>query len=273
MRIPLLIVISSLLASACAPAVVSAPVSRTPIYPGFDAWRYPGDDLMVEWRRSSPYRWVGYYLPSPCHRAETFAGRRQFLTQTGWGVAVIYVGQQLFEDQTPAEITESTVCSSALLTAERGVADGDDAVARTRAEGFPPGTVIFLDIERVGRIPPELITYYHAWLRTILADGTYRPGTYAHSSNASGLYTVAQRVLQEEGEHSFLDRWRDRLHTRFVSRRRRISIHAHLAGSSRCLPQLGRPHSRHRRERGPQSVSVGPGEPLIARSATACNRP
>jgi hypothetical protein len=206
MKITPIFVVAGLLTAACVP-VVSAPVSRGPIYPGFDAWRYPGDDLMTGWRRSSPYRWVGYYLPAPCHRADTFTGKRQFLTAAGWGIAVIYVGQQVFEGETPAEITESTVCSSALLTADRGTADGNDAVARTRAEGFPPGSVVFLDIERVERIPPELITYYHAWLRAVLADGTYRPGTYAHSSNASGLYTVAQRVLQEVGISESIPFW------------------------------------------------------------------
>ncbi len=200
------LIAAGLLAAACAPSV-SLPAADRPTYPGFDTWRYPGDDVMDEWRRSSPYRWVGYYLPSPCHRAESFVGKRRFLAQSGWGIAVIYVGQQLFEGETPAEITESTVCSSALLTAERGVIDANDAIARTSAEGFPPGSIIYLDVERVSRIPPELITYYDAWLRTVLADGTFRPGTYAHIANASGLYTVAQRLLESQGMGDSIPFW------------------------------------------------------------------
>jgi hypothetical protein len=138
------------------PLPMPAPDDR-PVYPGFDTWRYPGDDLMADWRRTSPYRWVGYYLPAPCHRSESFSGKREFLTRSGWGIAAIYVGQQTFDGQTPAEITETTVCSSRLLTAERGAADGRDAVARMQAEGFPAGSVVFLDIERMESIRPEMV--------------------------------------------------------------------------------------------------------------------
>src|SRR3982750_3325429 len=40
-------------------------------YMGFDTGAYPGDDAMRAWRTGdSPYRWAGYYLPSPCHQDE-----------------------------------------------------------------------------------------------------------------------------------------------------------------------------------------------------------
>jgi hypothetical protein len=171
----------------------------TGIYPGFDTWRYPGDDFMITWREHSPYRWVGYYLPAPCHRSTSFSGKRAFLNRTGWGIAVLYVGQQTFDGQTPAEITESTVCSSLLLTAERGALDGRDAIARAQEEGFPAGSVIYLDVERMNRIDPRMVEYYQAWLRTVLADGRYRPGTYAHIANASGLFNIAENVMQQSG--------------------------------------------------------------------------
>jgi hypothetical protein len=193
-------------AAGCGVQVVP-PVAERAIFPGFDTWRYPGDDLMVEWRQSSPYRWVGYYLPAPCHRSESFSGKRQFLAQSGWGIAVLYVGQQTFDGQTPAEITETTVCSSRLLTSERGVIDGRDAISRSQAEGFPPGSVIFLDVERMERIPPEMVDYYQSWLRTVVEDGRYRPGTYAHLANAAGLYTLAQTVLQQVGGESEIPFW------------------------------------------------------------------
>jgi hypothetical protein len=179
----------------------------TPVYPGFDTWRYPGDDVMNSWRQSSPYRWVGYYLPSPCHRDPSFSGRRTFLSGTGWGIAVIYVGQQTFDGQQPAEVTQSTVCSSALLTAARGVIDGQDAIASAASEGFPEGTVIYLDIERMARITPQMVEYYESWLRTVSADGRYSVGTYAHVANAAAFYNVAQTLVHGTGVETSIPFW------------------------------------------------------------------
>src|SRR6476646_2782176 len=62
---------------------------------GFDTSKYPGDDAMQAWRDDGSYEWVGYYLPSaPCHRDASWSGKREQLTQMGWGLAVVYVGQQ-----------------------------------------------------------------------------------------------------------------------------------------------------------------------------------
>src|SRR5205807_1680742 len=56
---------------------------------------YPGDDAMQAWRDDGSFEWVGYYLPStPCHRDASWAGKREQLSQMGWGLAVVYVGQQ-----------------------------------------------------------------------------------------------------------------------------------------------------------------------------------
>ncbi|MEX2583877.1 MAG: glycoside hydrolase domain-containing protein [Gemmatimonadota bacterium] len=193
----------ALLGLAGCGGVLPTPSIELLAHPGFDTWRYPGDELMNSWRGASPYRWIGYYLPSPCHRDASFSGKRPFLTQTGWGIAVLYVGQQTFEGEPPAELTESTLCSSILLTAERGEADGRDAVQRAAVEGFPAGTTIFLDIERMQNVAPAMISYYESWLRTVIADGRYRPGTYAHLSNAAALYTIAQRVVGPDRQVPF----------------------------------------------------------------------
>jgi hypothetical protein len=66
---------------------------------GFDTYAYPGDEAMKAWRQEegAPYEWVGYYLPSaPCHKGESWAGKRETLGDMGWGLAVIYVGQQVW---------------------------------------------------------------------------------------------------------------------------------------------------------------------------------
>src|SRR5690348_17876916 len=62
---------------------------------GFDTGIYPGDAALRAWRDSgAPYEWAGYYLPSPCHPDQSWSGKRETLTSLGYGVAVLYVGQQ-----------------------------------------------------------------------------------------------------------------------------------------------------------------------------------
>src|SRR5688572_30839896 len=65
---------------------------------GFDTYAYPGDEVMRAWRHKDvPYEWVGYYLPAPCHDGTTWVGKRERLAAMGWGMAVIYVGQQTWD--------------------------------------------------------------------------------------------------------------------------------------------------------------------------------
>src|SRR5215217_6534803 len=78
---------------APAPAPVQGP-NAAGAFAGFDTGLYPGDDALRAWRQSSPYLWVGYYLPAPCHRDVSWSGKRDRLIQMGWGTAVIYLGQQ-----------------------------------------------------------------------------------------------------------------------------------------------------------------------------------
>lgn len=208
---------------------------------GFDTYAYPGDAAMAAWRDESvPYEWVGYYLEAPCHKDDSWSGKRQKLTDQGWGIAVIYVGQQTWGG-TPGKaqvhtryITKYVMktvrvrgkkvrrrmsrkvairvvveprarpgssCNKELVSSGRGAADGADAIARAESEGFPHGTTIFLNIERMDFIPARMRDYYRAWTRRVLEDGRYRPGYYAHKANAQivyndaiGVYTLAGRT-------------------------------------------------------------------------------
>lgn len=210
-------------------------------YPGFDTNIYPGDRAMRAWRADDEYQWVGYYLPAPCHKDDSWSGKRASLEDMGWGLAVIYVGQQTW-DKTPRAYetryrtsvkTVSTVrrvkttvtrngrrttkwvnkrvpirktvrtpyrvavnaanrpideCSTNLVGGTRGGMEAADAIRRTASEGFPNGSVVFLDIERMERTPQAMRDYYRAWVRAVLADGRYRPGIYAHTHNAERIY-------------------------------------------------------------------------------------
>jgi hypothetical protein len=170
-------------------------------------------------RPNSPYYWVGFYLPAPCHRDTSWVGRRQSLTATGWGIAVLYVGQQTWEGQpdrapaadttrpvtgdtlrTPAAAAQrNIVCSRTLLTAAQGTAEANDAIAKVEAEGFARGTHIFLDLERMTTIPSAMRDYYQAWVTRVLADGRFRPAIYAHQRNAAEIYADVRAAFDAAG--------------------------------------------------------------------------
>lgn len=206
---------------------------------GFDTYEYPGDETMGAWRDESvPFEWVGYYLPAPCHKDDSWSGKRETLTKMGWGLAVIYVGQQtwggvpgrkeirtkyvtkyrykkvrvkgkLVRRRVAVKIPVRTVvqprarrgasCDKQLVSAAQGTRDANDAIARTLAENFAPGTVIFLDIERMSAVPPRMRDYYRAWTQQILKDGRFRPGYYAHNYNAGLIYSDVREVFDDAG--------------------------------------------------------------------------
>jgi hypothetical protein len=195
---------------------------------GFDTSIYPGDAAMMAWLKpGSPYEWVGYYLAAPCHRDASWMGKRSTLMSMGWGLAVLYVGQQTFDgvpfvegssaqairtegDSLPAaragimvpptraELQSGAVtCSRTLLTTEQGGIDAIDAVTKTASEGFPNGTVIYLDIEHMDVIPASMDAYYRAWIQQVLADGRFRPGIYVAKSNAAAIYQGANQAYAD----------------------------------------------------------------------------
>lgn len=162
-------------------------------YLGFDTNIYPGDNTMSVWAKDGTYDWVGYYLQAPCHRDDSWTGKRETLGEMGWGLAVVYVGQQVWN--TKQKPKKGATCSNAFVTAARGVSEGHDAIAQVVEEGFPHGTVIFLDIERMDNITPAMRNYYTSWTKTVLEDGRYRVGFYTHSDNAAQIYAEVKSVF------------------------------------------------------------------------------
>jgi hypothetical protein len=170
----------------------------------------------------------------------------------GWGMAVIYVGQQTWDKTPRGYVTEyravrrtkyvskrvktkrvvngkrvtryvtkkvpvrRTVrvpvhvrvdprqrpiddCNAQLVNATRGRIEAADAIRRSASDGFPRGTVIFLDIEYMRATPSRMRDYYKAWTRAVLADGRYRPGFYAHTRNAASVYQDVKSVYDSLG--------------------------------------------------------------------------
>lgn len=165
---------------------------------GFDTNIYPGDRTMAAWKAApgAPYRWVGYYLPAPCHKDRSWSGKRQTLVDMGWGLAMVYVGQQtwgrtpraLSDKQMAALAKSGKTCNADLISSQRGVLEADDAIAAAEREGFPARSIVFLDLERMEKMPAVMRDYYRAWSRRLLEDGRYRPGVYVHAYNAQTVY-------------------------------------------------------------------------------------
>ena len=164
--------------------------------PGFDTRTHPGDDVMRRWRSASPYRWVGYYLPAPCHTGTSWVGKRQDLRDGGWGIAILYVGEQDWPDAAASDVGRADSVASEEPTGERctrtnlsgrqGTADGADAAQAAAAEGFAEGSVVYLDVERVDAVSDSLAAYVGAWAAA-LEEAGYAPGLYAHARNADRL--------------------------------------------------------------------------------------
>ena len=178
-------------------------------YVGFDTHTYPGTGVMRTWKQTpgSPYSWVGYYLPSPCHADRSWTGKRDTLIAMGWGLAAVYVGQQSW-GKTPRSLSSSqlaalrkrTKCSTDLMNASEGIVDADDATSAAQTEGFPPRAIVFLDLERVETIPAPMRAYYTAWVERMLSNGRYEPGIYAHEHNAASIYTDVKNTFAAKGD-------------------------------------------------------------------------
>jgi hypothetical protein len=125
----------------------------------------------------------------------------------GWGLALVYVGQQTW-GRTPRTLSpkqrstleqHGVTCNADYLDASHGMIDAVDAIRKAEAEGFPKGSVIFLDIERMERMPERMRDYYKAWVATLLADRRYRPGIYVHSHNAQAVYDDVKGLFTAAG--------------------------------------------------------------------------
>src|SRR6266436_6574742 len=143
--------VSSHTTSDATPGPSSEPAAapETPTaYLGFDRNVYPGDDAMPILRKT--YAFSSYWLgPPPGEKINTWQGKRELLRSQGFGFVALFRGRESRELKMPAQAVQ------------KSAQDANDAIASAQKEGFPKGTVIFLDIEEGGRLPPT----YHAYLR------------------------------------------------------------------------------------------------------------
>jgi Domain of unknown function (DUF1906) len=131
---------------------------------GFDRDIYPGDAAFPVLRKT--FAFTSFWLsPPPGEKVTTWLGKRDLLRRDGFGFLVLYRGRDSREFKKAAD------------GPAKGTLDAQAAAAAAKKQGFPSGTIIFLDIEEGGRLPAAYHAYLHAWV-DVLARNGYRAGVY-----------------------------------------------------------------------------------------------
>ena len=154
-----------------APAQVATAraASESDSFAGFDRNDYPGDAAMQQLRKV--FRFTGYWLTNPPGEgANSWVGKRATLRAQGWGFLVLADGRF---DKEILKAQKAGTTPAAL-----GKSDAATAVAAARREGFPAGTILFLDQEEGGRLLDEQAAYLLAWTEAVAGLG-FKPGVYA----------------------------------------------------------------------------------------------
>jgi hypothetical protein len=160
---------------------------------GVDAEIYPGDAVIKALVKLARYRWVGYYLyTEKRHTNKSWLGKRKFLVDQKLGIAVVYFG-----GHSP---NKDGVPPGGLTIAQAGTADAQDAVAKTAAEGFPPGSWVYMDVEwREKGVTVEFASYVEAWATEMLRIGSYVPAVYCPGQEVARLAPGLTNAFQAAG--------------------------------------------------------------------------
>ncbi|HXA78531.1 MAG TPA: glycoside hydrolase domain-containing protein [Candidatus Acidoferrales bacterium] len=159
-------------------------ISRS--YLGFDRNKYPGDAALGALRKT--FSFCGYWLNMPPgETSNTWQGKRDALRLRGFGFLVLFNGRLYSE------------LKSFSNPMRLGTNDAAIAVEAARTEGFPAGTIIFLDQEEGGRMLTEQRAYVYAWIDGVNSSG-YRSGVYCSGIPAreiGGVTVITANDLRE----------------------------------------------------------------------------
>jgi Rv2525c-like, glycoside hydrolase-like domain len=177
---------TALIALACSARARAHPQEHQArrAYLGFDRNIYPGDEAMRSLRHD--FAFSGYWLSAPPEeKASTWNGKREFMRSLGFGFLVLYRGRQERE------------LKNATMAYNLGEADAEAAEQAAKREGFPPNTILFLDIEEGGRLSAAYHSYIRAWLWT-LTQMDYQGGFYCSGipvkEDANGTIRTADDI-------------------------------------------------------------------------------
>lgn len=178
------------------PAAVSPPRPARQSFLGFDRNYYPGDDTMEVLRKD--FSFTSYWLSNPPQeKTNTWTGKHELLHSQGWGFL------PLFDGPTSGELRDEP------YTLKRVADDIRSAVAAARREGFPSGSVIFLDIEEGGRLPSTYATYLKRWVSG-LAQAGFRAGVYCSGipvDEGEGLTLITADFIRDQIKPADLVYW------------------------------------------------------------------
>jgi hypothetical protein len=163
-------------------------------YLGFDRNEYPGDSSLPALKES--FSFAGYWLNvPPGAKSNSWTGKRAILRHTGFGFLVLFDGRLSSELKRAADPT---------ALAET---DARSAIENARREGFPPGTVIFLDQEEGGRLLPQQQEYFFAWVDGIISAG-FHAGVYCSGipvkEGRNQSITTANDIHDHAGERKIV---------------------------------------------------------------------
>jgi Domain of unknown function (DUF1906) len=170
--------------------------SEAATYLGFDRNDYPGDENLKALRQTFSYS--GFWLNHPPgEKTNTWAGKRRTIESAGFGFLVLFNGRLFAELRTVAN------------AGKLGKSDALAAIAAARREGFPAGTIIFLDQEEGGRMLPEQKAYIYAWVDGIVAEG-FGAGIYCSgiaAKEGGGVTVVTAADIQQSAAGRKITYW------------------------------------------------------------------
>lgn len=148
-------------------------------FPGFDMSGFPGSAEMGWLKANTNLTWCGYYLaPAPSHGVSGWMGQRAALQAAGWGLAPLYVGQQIGGKHSSHDLSGPT-----------GTANGQDAAKLMTSEGFAPGSTVYLDLEDGPPFVVPRTTYVAAWAGAVKQAG-FGVGVYCSHTFAVDVNTL-----------------------------------------------------------------------------------
>lgn len=149
-----------------------------PSFAGFDTSEFPGVAEMAWLRANTNLQWCGFYLgPAPSHASTSWMGNRAALAAAGWGLAPVYVGQQIAGP------------GRHVVDAAQGTIDGADAATLMGREAFSPGSCVYLDLEDGPPFTAPRTDYVGSWVAAVTAAGM-TPGIYCSHDLATAVQTL-----------------------------------------------------------------------------------
>ena len=164
---------------------------------GFDRNDYPGDAHLTALRKT--FSFTGYWLNNPPGaQSNSWVGKREAVEAAGLGFAVLFNGRRYAQLKPLARAVQM------------GKSDAVVAVTAAKKEGFPTGTIIFLDQEEGGRLLAEQRAYLHAWVDAINASG-FSAGVYCSGigfrESSGGAFVVTADDIRKNAGNRKITYW------------------------------------------------------------------